>query len=108
MISASEHPGVISDYLKEELRAKRIINMGSAEEARKQLGGALQPLWGNSKKHRPNKWRLIVNLSAPEGNSVNDGISKELASLSYVKVDDVVAHARAPVGQRYPPRKDGH
>ena len=40
---------------------------------------------------KPNKWRLIVDLSAPEGHSINDGISKELASLSYVSVDDVVA-----------------
>ena len=45
------------------------------------------------KKHKPNKWRLIVDLSAPEGHSINDGISKELASLSYVSVDDVVACA---------------
>ena len=43
------------------------------------------------KKNRLDKWRLIVNLSAPEGRSVNDGIDKELASLSYVSVDDVAA-----------------
>lgn len=27
----------------------------------------------------------------PEGESINDGISKELSSLSYVRVDDVVS-----------------
>ena len=32
-----------------------------------------------------------MDISAPEGYSVNDGISRELSSLSYVKVDDVVA-----------------
>ncbi len=29
------------------------------------------------------KWRLIKDLSAPEDHSVNDGITKELASLTY-------------------------
>lgn len=31
-----------------------------------------------------------MDLSSPDGHSVNDGISKDLASLSYVSVDDVV------------------
>ena len=35
------------------------------------------------------KWRRILDLSSPQGQSVNDGISKELCSLSYVSVDDV-------------------
>ena len=42
------------------------------------------------KRNRPNKWRLIIDLSTPDGHSVNDGISKDLASLSYVSVDNVV------------------
>ena len=39
-------------------------------------------------KNTPGKWRLIVNLSAPEGASVNDGINERVSSLSYVTVDD--------------------
>ena len=42
------------------------------------------------KKNRPGKWRLIIDLSSPDGHSVNDGISKELTSLTYMSVDDVV------------------
>ena len=34
---------------------------------------------------------LILDLSAPEGRSVNDGIQNELTSLTYVSVDDVVS-----------------
>ena len=34
------------------------------------------------------KWRLIVNLSSPEGPSINNRITESLASLSYVGVDD--------------------
>ena len=41
------------------------------------------------KKHKPGKWRLIVDLSAPEGHSVNDFVDKELCLLSYISVDDV-------------------
>ena len=37
------------------------------------------------------KWRLIVDLSSPKGGSVNDGIRKELCSLSYMSVDEVAA-----------------
>jgi hypothetical protein len=41
------------------------------------------------KSGQPERWRLMVDLSYPEGKSVNDGISSELCSLKYVKVDDV-------------------
>ena len=40
--------------------------------------------------HKPGKWRLILGLSHPEGQSVNDGINEKLSSLSYVSVDDIV------------------
>ena len=41
-------------------------------------------------KSEPNKWRLIVNLLYPHGHSINDGVSSELASVSYASVDDAV------------------
>ena len=40
------------------------------------------------------KWRLILDLSSPEGFSVNDGIKRELCSLSYMSVDDVARRVR--------------
>ena len=36
------------------------------------------------------QWRLIVDLSFPEENSVNDRIDSTISSLHYVKVDDAV------------------
>lgn len=87
--SALEQPEVVSRYLAEELTAGRVVRVGSVEEAEK-LGVHCSPFGVIPKRNRPNKWRLIVHLSAPEGESVNDGISKDLSSLSYVKVDDVV------------------
>ena len=42
------------------------------------------------KNSQPGKWRLIVDLSHPEGRSVTDFISSELCSLQDVRVDDMV------------------
>ena len=42
------------------------------------------------KNHQPNKRRLIFDLSHPKGYSVNDGIPKELCSMSYITTDDAV------------------
>ena len=41
------------------------------------------------KLHQPGKWRLIVDLSHPEGRSVNDWIDSSLTSLHYVWLDDI-------------------
>ena len=45
------------------------------------------------KPHQPGRWRLITDLSAPRGSSVNDGIDASLCSLSYARIDDAVAIA---------------
>lgn len=37
------------------------------------------------------KLRVIHHLSAPEGRSVNDGISRQAFSLNYIRVDDAIA-----------------
>lgn len=42
------------------------------------------------KAHQVNKWRLIVDLSAPQGHSTNSGISSDLCSLSYASLDEAV------------------
>ena len=90
MLSASEQPEVVENYQQEELRADRVICIPSLEEA-KELGVHYSPFGVIPKKGKPDKWRLIVDLSAPESHSVNDGISRELASLSYVSIDNVVS-----------------
>ncbi len=43
------------------------------------------------KKGGGNRWQLIVDLSSPEGKSVNDDISKEMMSQSYMSVDDIMS-----------------
>lgn len=44
------------------------------------------------KKHQPGKWRLITDLSFPEG---ANAISPEISSLSYTTVGQVAAAAMA-------------
>ena len=46
-------------------------------------------------EERQEQWHLILDLSSPEGRSVNNGIPADLCSLSYVSVDNA---ARAIVG----------
>lgn len=89
MVSAAEHAAVVAGYLDEELRHNRIARVGPLEQAR-DLGIQCNSFGVIPKKNRVNKWRLILDLSSPEGHS-DDGIQKDLASLSYVSVDVVVA-----------------
>ena len=47
------------------------------------------------KGHNTGKWRLITDLSSPEGQSINDSIGREYYSLEYTTVYKVVAKATA-------------
>ncbi len=88
MPSADEHPEVVDNYIREEVASERLVEMAGSEAER--LGIHTSPFGVIPKKNKPNKGRLILDLSSPTGQSVNNGIGKELASLSYVSVDDVV------------------
>ena len=44
------------------------------------------------KNHNPNKWTLIVDLSHLTGQSVNDGIPKDLCGLTYIAIDTAIEH----------------
>ena len=87
MSSAAEQPEVVEKYLLEELSANRIVRVNGSDTDLIHCS----PFGVIPKRSRPNKWRLIVDLSSPDGHSVNDGIGKDLTSLSYVSVEDVVA-----------------
>lgn len=63
-----------------------------SEEQAAQLMIHCSPFGVIPKKNKPSKWRLIVDLSSPTGESVNDRISRELSSLSCTSVDVVVEH----------------
>ena len=87
MRSAITNPTVVEEYLMLECKLGRVV--GPLDPAvyphiqRNRFGVIPKP-------HQQGKWRLIVDLSHPEGSSVNDGIPPELCSLRYVSVDDAV------------------
>ena len=52
------------------------------------LGSVQISMFGVIPKGTPGKWQLIVDLSAPEESSVNDGVDISICSLQYVKVEN--------------------
>ncbi len=84
--STAEKPEVVSKYIEEELVKGQLLEV---EEGNFDIH--CSPFGDIPKKSNPNKWRLILDLSYPQGGSINDGISKELAALSYVGIDEIVA-----------------
>ena len=89
MVSARQHPEQVRKYLATEIAEDRIIGPvdSSAIASRIQISrfGVIP------KPHQSGKWRLITDLSSPEGSSVNDGIPSRLCSMSYTSVDDAVS-----------------
>ncbi len=47
-------------------------------------------VWCYPKKSKPGKWRLIVDLSSPTNASVNDGINKDMCSISIDQVSHCI------------------
>ena len=86
MKSAGDNPQVIQDYLDNELKEGRIIGPLDPKE----YPFIHRNRFGVIPKSTPGKWRLIVDLSSPEGGSVNDGIRDSWCSLSYVSVADAI------------------
>ena len=84
MRSSIEHPSVIDAYLQTEVSARRVagpfpsLPFSSLHISR---FGVIP------KNNQPEKWRLILDLSSPEGHSVNDGIPKPPFTVQYVSVD---------------------
>ena len=86
MLSAIQNPGVVEDYIAKECILGRIVGPLPEGLAKIQINrfGVIP------KPHQPGKWRLIVDLSHPARNSVNDGIELQLCTLSYTSVDEAV------------------
>jgi len=84
----------VSAYLVHEVDLGRMPIVPSTP----QLGPPLlqiSPIKVIPKKNRPDKWRLIVDLSSPEGHSVNDAIRQNLCSVSYASLDHAIELAKS-------------
>ena len=84
MRSALDHPSVIDAYLQNEVSCGRVAGPFSTPpftDLHISCFGVVP------KNNQPGKWRLILDLSSPDGHSVNDGIPKAPFSIQYVTVD---------------------
>ena len=87
MPSALLQPSIIDSYLQNELHKGRIAGPFPTPP----LPNLHTSRFGViPRKHQPGKWRLILDLSSPAGASVNDGIPKDVFSVQYMSVDDII------------------
>ena len=87
LLSATAHPNIVEEYLEHELSLGRMSGpypISLCPDVHVSRFGVIP------KTHQPGKWRLITDLSHPQGHSINDGIPPHLCSLSYVTIDDAI------------------
>ena len=92
MQSAYQNPEVIDRYLAKEVRLGRVAGpfaSGRYPAVHISRFGTIP------KPHQPGQFRLILDLSHPQGASVNDGIEPELCSLKYTSVSEAVRRVMA-------------
>ena len=80
---------VVDEYLRREMCLNQLVKQDKQEARR--LGVHLSPMGMIPKKSKPGSWRLITALSTPEGSIMNDGIAKDMSSLTYTSVDLVAS-----------------
>ena len=85
--SVSQHPEVVQEHIRSELQRGSLVGP---------LHPSLAPQVHTSPiglvpKSQSDRWRMIVDLSAPNGASVNDGIGADVCSLTYASVDNAVS-----------------
>ena len=86
LISAFQHPEVVSSNLVKEVSLGRVAGPFSSFPLR---NFQCHPVGVVPKKHS-SEWSTIYHLSFPEGDSINDDIHKDKCSLQYVRVDDAI------------------
>lgn len=86
--SALVNKKIVDKHIACELAAGRLHGPLTPQQT---ASAQVSPLGLVPKPHQPNKFRLIVDLSYPEGYSVNDGIPTNLCSLKYASVDQAVS-----------------
>ena len=86
LISATQHPEVVSTNLTKEINLGRVAGPFDVPPL---PNLQCHPVGVVPKKHSTD-WRTIYHLSYPEGDSINDYIPKDPYSLQYVRVDDAI------------------
>ena len=86
--SAFQNPRVIDDCLANEVARCRVAGPFTSIPLPNLHISSFGVI---PKKGQPGKWRLIVDLSSPQGASVNDGISSDEFSMHYIKLDQIIS-----------------
>ena len=89
MLSASQNPGPVQQYLSSEREAGRIAGPFKEQEVPEVHVSRFGII---PKSDKSGEWCLILDLSFPPHKSVNDGIDWQLCSLRYPTVDQAVAY----------------
>lgn len=88
--SALDHSQVVSDYLEQEKALNCMVVVPREElpyiHCHISLFGVIP------KKSKPGQWRLIVDHSSPENSSIYSCIDRDMCSISYVTLDNIVDH----------------
>ncbi len=74
MASTMHHPESVTEYLATEVKAGHIVEIPKEYTETVQISrfGVIP------KSNQPGKWRLVLDLSSPDGASVNDGIDSRV------------------------------
>ena len=85
--SADDHPEVVSAYIEKEVVAGRILGPFKPKDLEPPV--QISRFRVIPKGHTPGKWRLILDLSFLDGESVNDGIQPDHCSIKYLKIEEI-------------------
>ena len=78
---------MIDVYLANEVRFSRVVGPFDSLPVQNLHISSLGVI---PKKGQLGKWRLIVDLSSPQGHGVSDGIDPDSWHLQYIKIDDII------------------
>ena len=92
--SAREQAQVVETYLAGQLAQGHLAGPYAPAECRGIITSSLAVI----PKKTPGKWRVIIDLSRPQGASVNEAIRREFTHLAYSSVEDaaLIIHDLGP------------
>ena len=95
--SARAHSQVVDEFLQQQVAAGFMIGPLEPQEC----SGVVTSSVGVVPKSTPGKFRVIVDLSRPEGASVNDQLLRELTHVAYSSIEDAsfAMHTLGPGAQ---------
>ena len=94
MPSAAEQSPIVDNFLQQQCQAGFMLGPFPADDCM----GVVTSSLGVIPKKTPGKWRVIVDLSRPEGSSVNDNTRRQHCHLAYSSVEDatLIMHSLGP------------